>query len=273
MYGCAGASMLVAELHTVGKQTQPYRHPPALGGLIENFALGELARQLSWAEEPVTLWHYRDRDGVEVDAVLERASGEVVGVEVKAAETVRSEDFRGLRHLARRFGDRFHAGFVLYAGEQSLPFGDRMRALPLVALWRGALTAATARPHGHIAESLSSWVMGPMGANLIAEARGRAGLTQRELAERAGTTQSSIARWESGRTKPSFANVVRLLRLCGFVLDVRLEAYNDGLRDDWAQAQRVLRRTPDEIVAGDRRLHALYREGQQALAEARAASG
>lgn len=88
--------------------------------------------------------------------------------------------------------------------------------------------------------------MGPTGADLILEARRRAGLTQRELAGLAGTTQSSIARWESGRSEPSFANVVRLLRLCGFVLDVHLERYDDGLRDDWSQAQRLLRLTPEE---------------------------
>jgi len=107
----------------------------AVGGLLENFVLGELSRQLSWSEEPARLWHYRDRDGVEVDAVLERSSGEVVGVAVKAADTARAEDFRGLRHLARRLGDRFRAGFVLYTGGQSLPFGDRMQALPMAALW------------------------------------------------------------------------------------------------------------------------------------------
>lgn len=107
----------------------------AVGGLLENFVLGELSRQLSWSGEPARLWHYRDRDGIEVDAVLERSSGEVVGIEVKAADTARAEDFRGLRHLARRLGDRFLAGFVLYTGSQSLPFGDRMRALPMAALW------------------------------------------------------------------------------------------------------------------------------------------
>ncbi len=111
-----------------------------VGPLLENFVLGELARQLTWAEEPVRLYHYRDRDGVEVDGILERASGEVVGIEVKAAETVRADDFKGLRHLARRLGDRFVAGYVLYAGQESLPFGDRMRALPLAALWEATAT-------------------------------------------------------------------------------------------------------------------------------------
>ena len=87
--------------------------------------------------EPVHLYHYRDRDrdGYEVDAVLEHAAGDVVAIEVKAAETVRSEDFRGIRHLARRLGDHLIAGIVLYTGAQTLPFGQRLRALPISALW------------------------------------------------------------------------------------------------------------------------------------------
>jgi len=59
----------------------------------------------------------------------------VIGIEVKAAETIRAEDFRGLRHLANRLGDRFRAGIVRYAGQQQLSFGDRLTALPMAALW------------------------------------------------------------------------------------------------------------------------------------------
>lgn len=102
--------------------------------------------------------------------------------------------------------------------------------------------------------------MGPTGADLIREARKRADLTQRELAERAGTTQSSIARWESARSEPSFENVVRLLRLCGFVLDVHLELYDDGLRDDWSQAQRLLRLTPEERLESNMNMVAVGRD-------------
>lgn len=67
--------------------------------------------------------------------VLEHAAGDIVGIEVKAAETVRSDDFRGLRHLADRLGTRFRAGFVLHAGEESLSFGARLKALPMSAIW------------------------------------------------------------------------------------------------------------------------------------------
>ncbi len=59
----------------------------------------------------------------------------MVAIEVKAGATVRSEDLTGLRHLAHRLGPRLVAGYVLYTGQQTLPFGDRLRALPLDALW------------------------------------------------------------------------------------------------------------------------------------------
>jgi len=68
--------------------------------------------------------------------VLEAADGRIVGIEVKAAETVRAEDFSGLRHLQARVPERFHHGVVLHAGSSTLPFGDRLLALPIDALWR-----------------------------------------------------------------------------------------------------------------------------------------
>lgn len=106
-----------------------------VGPLLENFVLGELARQLTWSETGARLHHYRDRDQFEVDAILENNSGDVVAVEVKAAETVRGDDFRGLRHVQRRLGEKFRAGFVLYCGTESLSFGDGLTALPTSALW------------------------------------------------------------------------------------------------------------------------------------------
>lgn len=106
-----------------------------VGGLIENFVLGELARQLTWSRTTVRLYHYRDRNQYEVDAILENNAGQLVGIEVKAAETVRGDDFRGLRLLQRKLGSAFHAGVVLYCGSESLPFGDRLSCLPISALW------------------------------------------------------------------------------------------------------------------------------------------
>lgn len=105
------------------------------GGLMENFVIGELARQLTWAETSANLFHYHDREDREVDAVLEDTTGRIVGIEVKSAQTVRPEDLHGLRYLKQRLGSRLHAGYVLYCGDESLSFGDRIGCLPISALW------------------------------------------------------------------------------------------------------------------------------------------
>lgn len=95
----------------------------------------ELARQLTWSQQRAELYHYRTKDQVEVDIVLENRRGQVVAIDVKAASTVKGEDFRGLRHLADRLGDDLQIGIVLYTGQQTLPFGPRFRAIPISALW------------------------------------------------------------------------------------------------------------------------------------------
>jgi uncharacterized protein len=122
--------------HLTGMSLRRSRQPTApIGSLIETFVLGELSRQLALADQPVRLYHYRDRDQYEVDAVLEAPSGEVIACEVKSGETVRSEDFRGIQRLARMLGDQLTAGIVLYAGGQPLAFGERLRAWPISTLW------------------------------------------------------------------------------------------------------------------------------------------
>jgi uncharacterized protein len=63
--------------------------------------------------------------------VLENRRNQVVALEVKAASTVKAEDFRGLRHLADRLGDNLVAGVVLYTGQQTLPFGPQVRAIQI----------------------------------------------------------------------------------------------------------------------------------------------
>ncbi len=123
--------------HLLGQDAHRLGEPGgAAGPMMENFVLMELARQLSWSEQRGRLFHYRTKDQVEVDAVIETPDGRVIGIEVKAGATVRSEDLRGLRHLAELLGDRFVAGYVLYTGGQTLPFGEKLRAVPVDALWR-----------------------------------------------------------------------------------------------------------------------------------------
>ena len=108
---------------------------PLLGQLLETFVFQELRRQASWRDEPIGFFHFRDKDGAEVDIVLERGARELVGVEVKASATVTVADFRGMRKLREAAGKRFAAGVVLYDGEITASFGDGFFAVPLRALW------------------------------------------------------------------------------------------------------------------------------------------
>ncbi len=121
----------------VGLTAESAAQPTApLGPLLESFVAMELRKQLSWNQDGTTLWHYRDRDGVEVDFIVERPDGSIVGIEVKAASSVSSRDTRGLRFLADRLGDRFVAGVVLSFMPEATPLGDKLTALPLDALWQ-----------------------------------------------------------------------------------------------------------------------------------------
>ena len=106
-----------------------------LGQMLETFVFQELRRQASWHGEEIRFHHYRDRDGAEVDLVLERGAGHVAGVEVKASATVTAADFRGLRKLKDAARKRFAAGVVLYDGETTVGFGDGLYAVPVRALW------------------------------------------------------------------------------------------------------------------------------------------
>lgn len=81
------------------------------------------------------------------------------------------------------------------------------------------------------------------GGELVKEARKRAGLTQAELAERLATTQAQIARWEAGKTSPSFRRVVEAIRACGLDLSVRLATFDDQHE---LLIDHNLRRTPAE---------------------------
>ena len=107
----------------------------ALGGLLEGFVAMEIARQLSWSVTRANLFHYRTKDKVEVDIVLENRRGQVVAIDVKASNTVRPDDFAGINHLASRLGDDLLVGLVLYTGQDTLAFGPKNRAIPISALW------------------------------------------------------------------------------------------------------------------------------------------
>ena len=109
---------------------------PHLGPLLENFEVMELRKQVSWSRTQPQLFHFRTQTGREVDIILEDAQGRLVAIEIKASATVGAHDFKSLKFLAGEMRKRFHRGLVLYTGTEPIPFGPRLQALPVDALWR-----------------------------------------------------------------------------------------------------------------------------------------
>lgn len=124
------AHLIGATSSTIDRAGGPF------GQLLETFVISEIGKQLTWTSPRVSMQHFRDRNGVEVDIVLEHPDGRIVGIEVKAASTPRAEDFRGLRYLAQRLGDRFAFGVLLSAAPDAIPFGPKLAALSVEAIWR-----------------------------------------------------------------------------------------------------------------------------------------
>lgn len=106
-----------------------------VGSLVESFAAVEIIRQSSFLDDPVRVFHYRDRDQREVDLVIQRRDGAIVAIETKASASIASRDLRGLKYLREKLGEKFIGGVLLYTGADSLPSGDRISAVPLSVLW------------------------------------------------------------------------------------------------------------------------------------------
>ena len=109
-------------------------HRERWGATLETWVYAELRKALALSDEAWYLSHYRDKDQVEVDFVLENPHRQLIGIEVKAAATVQVQDFKGLRKLQAQTGADFLTGIVLYDGAHALPFGPGLWAVPLAAL-------------------------------------------------------------------------------------------------------------------------------------------
>lgn len=125
--------------HLIGADEQRIVEDGAIAGtMLESYVAMELLRQADWADRPVELFHYRDKQQREVDLVIERHDGDVIGIEVKASATPAAVDFKGLTYLRDNLGSRFKMGAVLHTGADTLPFGDRLAAVPVSGLWSEA---------------------------------------------------------------------------------------------------------------------------------------
>lgn len=108
---------------------------PVLGSFVEGWVIQELIKQQGWASSRFQLFHYRERNGKEIDAIVELGDGTIIAIEVKASSTRKSEHFNSLRWLQDQLGDRFRAGIVLSLAPDSFNINDRIWGLPISALW------------------------------------------------------------------------------------------------------------------------------------------
>lgn len=129
-------TMMHAHLLGVDIDGMRESRPELFGHLVENFVATELVKLLSISATRATLHHFRTSDHHEVDFVLEKPDGSILGIEVKSTGSVTAQDLKGLKTLATLSGTSFKAGFVLYAGQEVLPFGDKLWAVPYRVLWQ-----------------------------------------------------------------------------------------------------------------------------------------
>jgi predicted AAA+ superfamily ATPase len=123
--------------HLMGAEQDRLKNDPdLLGGLLETFVAAEVRKLLGWSRNRAKLFHYRTLPGQEVDLLLERADGRVVGLEVKSSASIQAKDFKGLQGLSETLGNAFHCGVVLYMGSEVLPFGPKLWAMPVSGLWQ-----------------------------------------------------------------------------------------------------------------------------------------
>ena len=128
------AALRGADASTVDRDRRTF------GPLLECFVYSEVFKAVALGDEPTAIGHFRDKDGIEVDLVLERSPGEVVGIEVKAGATARPDDFRALSRIRDALGDQFVCGIVLHDGDRIQEVGSRLFAMPVKVLWESEWT-------------------------------------------------------------------------------------------------------------------------------------
>ena len=109
--------------------------PNSFGLALETFVGIELAKAADLDPGDPRLMHYRTSKGTEIDFLLEADDGRIAAIEVKAAGAIAAADFRRFDRLRDQLGPRFVRGVVFYMGDRVLPFGDRLEAWPVSALW------------------------------------------------------------------------------------------------------------------------------------------
>ena len=124
---------LIANILDWGEE-ETFLNSDLSGKIVESWVYHELSAIADSCRSRYSISHYRDKNKREIDFLVTNARGELLGLEVKAGGRVRKDDFKHLRWFADNLAKGAFTGIVLYAGENTLPFGEGLYAVPLAAL-------------------------------------------------------------------------------------------------------------------------------------------
>ena len=110
-------------------------HNTEFGALLESFVVQQFICQAGWFDYDLHFSHYRDKDQIEVDLVIEQ-DRDVWGVEIKRAATIQAKDGAGLKRLSNQAGKCFKGGILLYSGNNCFSLGENLYAVPMDWLWK-----------------------------------------------------------------------------------------------------------------------------------------
>lgn len=110
--------------------------PDRSGKLMETFAFNEIAAQVDAGNGCYELLHYRDREKREIDFLIERDDGALLGIEIKAGSAVNKKDFKNMKWFQNNLStNQDFIGIILYTGEFPASFGNNLWAIPFGLLW------------------------------------------------------------------------------------------------------------------------------------------
>jgi predicted AAA+ superfamily ATPase len=105
-----------------------------MGRLFENFIATEIMKNAACFSD-LTVSHFRTSDQKEVDFVIEKTNGDTIGIEVKLGGSPDNHDFYGLKLLKETVGEKFEKGVVVYSGSETVPWGEKLWAIPACYFW------------------------------------------------------------------------------------------------------------------------------------------
>ncbi|MDR0502024.1 MAG: ATP-binding protein [Treponema sp.] len=113
------------------------KDPSLMGHLFENFIATEIAKSISALPGKYYMSHFNPvrGEGKETDFVVEKDNGETIAIEVKLDSSLEEKDFKNIELCRDTIGSKFIKGIVLYTGEDLVPYGDKLWAVPVNYLW------------------------------------------------------------------------------------------------------------------------------------------